>query len=267
MVVVVERKRKRSKFVAERPEERTPPTSDAETDASWAILENGVLAVETSLKVVGANGVQRPIFYDHHQQRLVCKHGFSAGRVCAIVADPSLKPPWSTCDCTSACGLSCAKTAPHVAAAAALTPPSYYDVLQRTPTVPLATGLKGHRLPGVFDKLDRPVFRVLGDPVAVLRCRHGNTTTQLRSDRAQDRRDAAHLIAVSLKIHLHAPEKAAAAIHALVALRAVHAAAVRRQRARQGKVNRVRCSCTPVFPPRHVLQFHAARPTKRGEAG
>lgn len=263
MVVVVERKRKRSKL----EEEHTPPTSDTETDAAWAILENGVLAVPTSLKVVGADGTQRPIYYDHHQKRQVCKHGWSAGKICAFVADPTLKPSWSSCNCTSACGLSCAKTAPHVAAAAALKPPSYYDVLQRTPAVPLATGLKGHRLPGVFDKLDRPVFRVLGDPVAVLRCQHGNSTTQLRSDRAQDRRDAAHLIAVSLKIHLRARKKAAAAIRAVVVLRALHAAAIHRQRSRLGKVNRIHCSCTPVFPPRHVLQFHAARPARRGEAG
>ena len=77
MVHVVERKRKRSKLV----EERTPPTSDAEADASWVILESGVLAVQTSLNVIGIDGAQRPIFYDHHQKRLVCKHGWPANRV------------------------------------------------------------------------------------------------------------------------------------------------------------------------------------------
>ena len=81
MVHVVERKRKRSKLV----EERTPPTSDAEADASWTILESGVLAVQTTLNVIGIDGAHRPVFYDHHQKRLVCKHGWPANRVCALV--------------------------------------------------------------------------------------------------------------------------------------------------------------------------------------
>ena len=52
MVFLVERKRKRSK-IEEEPAPPTPPTSDADAEgdtAKWAILETGVLAVETSLK-------------------------------------------------------------------------------------------------------------------------------------------------------------------------------------------------------------------------
>ena len=262
MVLLLERKRKRSQFLED---SHTPPTSDADTDDKWVVLESGALAVQTSLNVVGIHGALRPIYFDHHQQRLVCKHGWAAAKVCAFVANPSQRPQWTSCDCTSACGLSCAKTAPHVVAAAAQTPPSYYDILQRMPAVPLASGLKGYRLPGVFDKLGRPVFRVLGDPLAVLRCQHGNSTTQLRSDRAQDKHDAAHLITVCMKLRLYAPEKAAAAIRTLVVLRTLHVEAARRQRARQGKINRIHCSCTPVFPPRHVLQIHCGRPAKQSD--
>ena len=269
MVFLVERKRKRSK-IEEEPAPPTPPTSDADAEADtakWAILETGVLAVETSLKVIGIDGTTRPVFFDHHQQRLVCKHGWAAGKVCAFVADSSLKPKWSSCDCTSACGLSCAKTAPHVAAAAAHRPPPYYEVLQRTPSVPLASGLKGYRLPGVFDKLERPVFRVVGDPLTILRCQHGNSTTQLRGDRAQDRRDAAHLIALVWKRRsaraAATATATAATVYALVVMRALYATAAGRQRVRQGKIGRLRCTCTPVFPPRHVQQLHCGRPPKR----
>ena len=88
----------------------------------------------------------------------------------------------------------------------------------------------------------------------------------MRGDRAQDKRDAARLIYLSLKLRRHAPGKAAAGLRALVVLRALYTEAVRRQRSRQGKVNRIRCSCSPIFPPRHVQQIHCGRPSpKRGD--
>ena len=52
-------RRAQTKTQQEEPAPPTPPTSDADAEgdtAKWAILETGVLAVETSLKVIGIDG-------------------------------------------------------------------------------------------------------------------------------------------------------------------------------------------------------------------
>ena len=260
MLLAVERKRKRPKLIVEK--ESTPLTSEAELE-HWAILESGVLAVKTQLSVVGSDGKHRPTFFDHHNNRLVCKHGWAAARVCAFNTDPSSKPSWTTCDCASACGLSYAKTAPHVAEVAKLNPPAYHDVLKTTPAVKLETGLKAFRLPGVLDKRGNGVFRVIGDPITTLRCKHGNSTRELRMDRSQDQHDAAHLITEAIRRYTRSRRTAAARIRALILMRAYYTEGRWRRRGR--KMPRIKCQCTPMNTPRHVLQFHRAKVPNRCE--
>ena len=142
-----------------------------------------------------------------------------------------------------------------------------YDALKKKveaaegfrPPVPLSA----HATPRIVCQHEQHVEDLLREREATLRCQHGNSTTQLRSDRARDSTDAAHLITWAVRLHADSRKNAAIKIRAIVAVRAYCREAAHRQRMRQGRAARIACRCTAMLPPRHVLQFHAKRPPKR----
>ena len=222
----------------------------------WRVLENGVLAVKTPLKVVTPEGKARCIWFEPRKRRLVCPHGwgqFHLGVWNGPRAADFPKPTWTTCDCKSAAGL-CARKKLRGEVASDAPTPSYYETLVAAQgTEELRPGLVGARVPGLVGADGGAFYMVRGDAASVLRCRHGQTT-HTRSAQARERqRYAAGLIAAALFGHRIAgramrsaagPASRSVRRVLVVLVVALHAARAAR-RARRGRV--AACGCAPVF--------------------
>ena len=229
----------------------------------WRVLESGVLAVQTPLKVSSVKtGECRAIWFDPQKRRLVCPHGWGQYHLSCWNgprADAFPKPVWTTCDCGSATGV-CARKRLKTEAAAAATPPSYYETLVAMHgTTELRGGLCGARVPGVQGADGGAFYMVRGDAPSVLRCRHGHTTNTLSAQARERRRWAAGLVLTALfgrRVAVRAlrggaaPPAAATTTHgtarALVRLLVAWHATREARRARRGAVV-VACGCAPVY--------------------
>ena len=227
----------------------------------WRVLESGVLAVQTPLKVSSVKtGECRAIWFDPQKRRLVCPHGWGQYHLSCWNgprADAFPKPVWTTCDCGSATGV-CARKRLKTEAAAAATPPSYYETLVAMHgTTELRGGLCGARVPGVQGADGGAFYMVKGDVAHVLRCRHGHTTNTLAAQARERRRRAAGLVLAALfgrRVAAKALGKGGAVpvattahgtAKALVGLLAALHATREARRARRGGA--VACGCAPVF--------------------
>ena len=153
----------------------------------------------------------------------------------------------------------CARKKLKTEAAAAATPPSYYDTLVAMHgTTELRGGLCGARVPGVVGDDGGAFYMVRGDVPNVLRCRHGATTNTLAAQQRERRRRAAALVLAALfgrRVARRAlgsggdaPPAATTAhgtakvvVRLLVALHATREA----RRARRGGAEP--CGCAPVY--------------------
>lgn len=250
---------------------RKRPSDDTTEDITdgmteWRVLESGVLAVKTPLEVASTKTDQRrAIWFDPLKKRLVCPHGWGQYHLSAwngprAAAFP--KPAWTTCNCASATGV-CARKRLKSEAAAAATPPSYYDTLVAMHgTTELRGGLCGARVPGVVGDDGGAFYMVKGDVPNVLRCRHGHTTNTLAAQQRERRRRAAALVLAALigrRVARKALGSGGAAPAATTAngtakvlvglLVALHATREAR-RARRGGAEP--CGCAPVHPKQCV---------------
>ena len=212
----------------------TEITSDAKIipgaggEQQWRVLENGVLAMSTSIEVVTGCDRRRVWRDPRGGGRLVCEHGWGAYHLSAWNGPRAhrwIKPSWTTCDCRSAKGLCGGRRdrskrrrqdreqpeggtaesgdesgeSDRTVLSSRTTPLTYYDVLvDQHGTTELRTGLHGARVPGVVGVDGESFYMVKGDAANVLRCRHGHTTNTLTAQERERRRHAASLVVAAL---------------------------------------------------------------------
>ena len=180
--------------------------SSGEAGAEWRVLESGVLAIKTGVKVT--EGGCRHVWFDPLSGgRLVCAHGWGQWHLSSWNGPRAhlfSKPAWTTCDCPTATGLCSRKRRREPEAGVCLgtpgiAPPSYYDtLLAMHDAEELRPGLRGVRVPGVYGLKGEAFYMAKGDVASVLRCGHGHTTHTLNAQARERRSRAASLVAAAL---------------------------------------------------------------------
>ena len=215
------------------------------TARTWRLLETGILGLATPIHIVEADGTIRQRFYDPFKKRMVCEHGWGYAHVARWASGSAKsqnllkKPKWATCDCKSCLGLEKVDELVDVNAE----PPSLMSAIEdAAPAVELRKGLFGHPVPGSFDRSGCPLYKVRGDAVGLLRCRHGQTTNQLQAEMVRRRGYALSLVRTLVRLRSATPQARRAAVCTLSVL----SSAAEAGRVRRGKIKS--CRCAPVWP-------------------
>ena len=226
-------------------------------DSVWCVLESGVLAVKTNVELSSPGEPTKHVWFDPQKNRLVCAHGwgqYHIGIWNGPRSDRFVKPHWTSCECKSATGLCSRKKIKSDQSS--ITPPDKYDTLVAMHgTTKLRPGLFGTRVPGIFGEGGEHFFKVLGDPMTVLRCKHGATSHTLSVQAREQYRYARSLVAAALfgrKLTLRGvrfQEESKTGIHAsnkmLVKLIMCLHDFRKDRRARRGV--HAACYCAPIF--------------------
>jgi len=137
--------------------------------AEWAPLPNGRLGLAVPCK-------KRRVFLAADGHTRLCEHGETASAISQYSNGSRTRPVGSACSCTNTDGLTAGrfeKAPPNWPNAS-----SYYDVLvaRDAEAIELPGGRSARRLPYAIG-----VTEVFMLPTGVLRCRHGNSESTLRS--------------------------------------------------------------------------------------